>query len=160
MSCSIESVAAGTIPSEFEVVDMWDCYWAPTVAGAPMEPRKCSDEEVTLFLNSHAPSSSVFPGNEEILHWIEIVEGNELLGVAALCRWQSGRVVLSSVATHLDHRGRGIGKKVMVSALAAAYELGEEFLSLGVMHENASAHRLYSSAGFTLMHNFTYCERR
>jgi ribosomal protein S18 acetylase RimI-like enzyme len=48
----------------------------------------------------------------------------------------------------------------MAASLAAARELGEEILSLGVMHTNESAHRLYRSIGFTLMHNFTYCERR
>lgn len=159
-SFSIESRGLANLPDEVEKLDEWDCYWAPTLEAAALPQREKSDSEIASFLQTHAPSSSVFPGNDEILHWIEIIEDGELLGTAALCRWQSGRVVVSSVATHSDRRGKGIGKKVMAASLAAARELGEEHLSLGVMHSNESAHRLYRSMGFTLMHNFTYCERR
>ena len=159
-SFSMESKAVASLPAGVEVKAEWDCYWAPTSVGAKIPARVKSDEEIKTFLEAHAPSSSVFPGNDEILSWLEIVEHGELLGVAALCRWQSGKVVVSSVATHIDRRGEGIGKKVMAASLSAAHELGEDFLSLGVMHANESAHRLYRSMGFTLMHNFTYCERR
>lgn len=159
-SFSMESKGIASLPSDVEIVDQWDCYWAPTSAGESLSARIKSDDEIAAFLNVHAPSSSVFPGNDEILRWIEIVDQDELVGVAALCRWQSGKVVVSSVATHSDRRGQGIGKKVMAASLSGAHELGEEFLSLGVMHANESAHRLYRSMGFTLMHNFTYCERR
>lgn len=159
-SFSIESRGLVTLPEDAEKMDEWDCYWAPTTEAVSLSERQKSDSEIAAFLEAHAPNSSVFPGNDEILRWIEIFEEDELLGVAALCRWQSGRVVVSSVATHSDRRGQGIGKKVMAASLAAARELGEELLSLGVMHTNESAHRLYRSMGFTLMHNFTYCERR
>lgn len=159
-SCSIESRGISKLPVDFAREDEWDCYWAPTVAGKVVAGRTKSDEEITAFLESHAPNSSVFPGNDEILRWIEINDGEELVGVAALCRWQSGRVVVSSVATHSDRRGQGIGKKVMAESLTAAHQLGEEFLALGVMHANVSGHRLYQAMGFTLLHNFTYCERR
>jgi ribosomal protein S18 acetylase RimI-like enzyme len=111
-------------------------------------------------LKTHAPDSSVFPGNDEILRWIQIHDGDELVAVAALCRWQSDRVVISSVATHSSYRGKGFGKILMKDCLIAGAELGEKYLSLGVRHENESAQRLYASMGFRLMHNFTYCERR
>jgi ribosomal protein S18 acetylase RimI-like enzyme len=48
----------------------------------------------------------------------------------------------------------------MEEALAAAPHFGANFISLGVMHGNESAQRLYQGLGFTLMHNFTYFERR
>lgn len=159
-SFSIESRGLVNLPQDVEKLDEWDCYFAPTTIQSSLPTREKSDSEIATFLETHAPHSSVFPGNEEILRWIEIVDKGELVGVAALCRWQSGRVVLSSVATHSDRRGQGIGKKVMAASLTAAGEIGEELLSLGVMHANESAHRLYRSMGFTLMHNFTYCERR
>ena len=157
---SIESCGLSALPEDAEKLDEWDCYWAPTTEAVALPEREKSDSEIASFLEAHAPNSSVFPGNDEILAWIEVIEGGELVGTAALCRWQSGRVVVSSVATHSDRRGRGIGKKVMAASLAVARELGEEHLCLGVMHTNESAHRLYQSMGFTLMHNFTYCERR
>ena len=159
-SFSMESRGLMALPVDAEKMDEWDCYWAPTTEAVALPERKKSDSEISSFLETHAPHSSVFPGNDEILSWIEIIEDGELVGTAALCRWQSGRVVVSSVATHSDRRGQGIGKKVMAASLAVAGGLGEEVLSLGVMHANESAHRLYQSMGFALMHNFTYCERR
>ena len=159
-SFSIESRGLVALPEDAERMDEWDCYWAPTTEAVAIPERQKSDSEIASFLETHAPNSSVFPGNDEILAWIEVIDGGELVGTAALCRWQSGRVVVSSVATHIDRRGQGIGKKLMAASLGVARELGEEILSLGVMHANESAHRLYQSMGFTLMHNFTYCERR
>lgn len=157
---SIESRGLLALPEDAEKMAEWDCYWAPTTEAAALPQRQKSDSEIASFLEVHAPNSSVFPGNDEILSWIEVIEDGELVGTAALCRWQSGRVVISSVATHSDRRGQGIGKKVMAASLAVARGLGEEVLCLGVMHTNESAHRLYQSMGFALMHNFTYCERR
>lgn len=157
---SVESKGVRDVPSGAQYVDEWDCYWAKTSAGGALSQRKFSDDVIKDFLELHAPNSSVFPGNDEILYWIEIVEDGELLGVGALCRWQSGRVVISSVGTHTERRREGIGRKVMEEALAAAPHFGASFISLGVMHGNESAQRLYQGLGFTLMHNFTYFERR
>ena len=119
-----------------------------------------SDPDIDAFLKQHAPDSSVYPGNDEILQWVEVHDEGELVAVAALCRWESGRVVISSVATHTDRRGKGFGKQLIEKCLIAGSQIGEDFLCLGVRHRNESAQRLYASTGFTLMHNFTYCERR
>ena len=157
---SIERKGVNGLPEQSELVDAWDCYWAPTVTGGKLSGRRFSDAEINDFLKLHAPNSSVFPGNEEILHWIEVIEDGELMGVGALCRWQSGNVVISSVGTHINRRRQGIGRKVMERALSGGSHFGASFISLGVMHSNESAQRLYRALGFTLMHNFTYFERR
>ncbi len=157
---SMESRGISALPQDFKAVVEWDCYWAPTKNGDAVDAQRSSDDVIAAFLKLHAPDSSVFPGNDEILQWVEIYEGDELAAVAALCRWESGRVVISSVATHTDLRGRGLGKKLMEDCLIAGGALGEKYLSLGVRHQNESAQRLYRATGFALMHNFTYCERR
>jgi ribosomal protein S18 acetylase RimI-like enzyme len=157
---SMDSRGIAVLPAEFKAIVEWDCYWAPTQSGDSVDTQKSTDDEITAFLKLHAPDSSVFPGNDEILQWVEIYDGGELAAVAALCRWESGRVVISSVGTHADLRGRGLGKQLIENCLIAGSALGEKFLSLGVRHQNESAQRLYRSTGFTLMHNFTYCERR
>lgn len=159
-SCSIESKGLECLSDDFVVVDNWDCYWSPTIGGSYTAEGDATDLDIDNFLKEHAPDSSVFPGNHEILQWVQIHEKGELLAVAALCRWESGKVVISSVATHNQHRGRGLGKELMRRALICGRDLGEEYLSLGVMHENESAQRLYAASGFTLMHRFTFCERR
>jgi ribosomal protein S18 acetylase RimI-like enzyme len=157
---SMESRGISQLPDQFKVVVEWDCYWAPTTNGQSVEPALASDEEIDTFLKAHAPDSSVFPGNDEILQWVEVRDQGALVAIAALCRWQSGRIVISSVATDSQLRGRGFGKILMGKCLAAGSHYGEKYLSLGVRHLNESAQRLYASSGFILMHNFTYCERR
>ena len=157
---SVETRGVNGLPELAELVDAWDCYWAPTVTGVPLNQQKFSDAVIKEFLELHAPNSSVFPGNDEILHWIEVIEDGELVGIGALCRWQSGNVVISSVGTHSDRRRQGIGRTIMERALSGGSHFGASFISLGVMHSNESAQRLYRALGFTLMHNFTYFERR
>lgn len=157
---SLDSRGIASLPEDFKAVVEWDCHWAPTKSGEAVAAQHSTDGEIAAFLKLHAPESSVFPGNDEILQWVEIYEGQELAAVAALCRWESGRIVISSVATRGDLRGRGLGKKLMEKCLIAGQALDEKYLSLGVRHENESAQRLYRATGFTLMHNFTYCERR
>jgi ribosomal protein S18 acetylase RimI-like enzyme len=157
---SVESKGVTDLPAGAELVDAWDCYWAKTAPSGELSERKFSDEAIKDFLELHAPNSSVFPGDDEILHWIEVIEDGELVGVGALCRWQSGNVVISSVGTHIERRRQGIGRKVMEGALSGGSHFGASFISLGVMHSNESAQRLYRALGFTLMHNFTYFERR
>jgi ribosomal protein S18 acetylase RimI-like enzyme len=157
---SMESQGIASLPQDFKVVAEWDCYWAPTVEGELPSTATSPDAVIDAFLKLHAPDSSVYPGNDEILQWVEIHEAGELVAVAALCRWESGRVVISSVATHADRRGKGLGKQLIEKCLIAGSQVGEEYLCLGVRHKNESAQRLYASTGFTLMHNFSYCERR
>lgn len=157
---SIESRGVASVPQDFKSVAEWDCYWAPTMSQGLRSEESASDSEIKDFLEDHAPQSSVFPGNEEIERWIVIREDGELIAVAALCIWESGKMVISSVATHRDRRGRGFGRKVMEATLVAGHELGADAVALGVMHSNINAQQLYQSMGFQLMHNFTYFERR
>ena len=157
---SLDSRAIASLPNDFKVVNQWDCYWASTVKASLTQPRKSTDQEIDAFLKLHAPESSVFPGNKEILEWVEIVDNQQLVAVAALCRWESGKGIIPSVATHTDFRGQGFGKALTEKCLIAGEKLGEKYLCLGVHHTNESAQRLYKSTSFNLMHNFTYCERK
>lgn len=159
-SFSVESRGISALPDEFKVVVEWDSYWAATKSDGAEESTISSNEVIKEFLRAHAADSSVFPGNKEIVQWVEVLDDGELAAVAALCRWQSGRIVISSVATHADLRGRGLGKQLIEKCLNVGGALGEKTLSLGVRHDNQSGQRLYRGSGFTLMHNFTYCERR
>ncbi len=157
---SLESRGISALPKDFKVVVEWDAYWAATKNAGIEVSTVSSNEVIKEFLETHAADSSVFPGHKEIVQWVEVFQDGQLAAVAALCRWQSGRIVIASVATHTELRGRGLGKQLIEKCLNAGGALGEKSLSLGVRHQNESAQRLYRSTGFTLMHNFTYCERR
>ena len=159
-SFSIESASINQVPETFILHDEWDCHWAPTIDGEIDLNKNVSDADIDAFLRTNAPKSSVYPGNKEIVQWVHILEETRLVAVAALCRWESGKVVISSVATDSGLRGKGLGKELMRRTLIAGHKLGEKSLSLGVMHQNESAQRLYSAMGFKKMHNFSYFERR
>ena len=159
-SFSIESGSIDRVPATFTLHDEWDCYWAPTIEGEIDQSNSVSDGDIEAFLRSNAPKSSVYPGGKEIIQWVQILDGARLIAVAALCRWESGRVVISSVATDAELRGKGLGKELMRKTLISGHHLGEKSLSLGVMHQNESAQRLYSAMDFRKMHNFSYFERR
>ncbi len=143
----------------------WETYFIVT----PKDPvhyrdsLKRSDAEIDFFLKLHAPKSSVFPGNKEIVEWVRVdrnIEGKaELVGVAAICRWESGEHVVASVASHSELRGEGIGAEVMRQTLAVAQRNSIPILSLGVMSGNHSAIALYKKSGWQELFKFTFVER-
>lgn len=139
----------------------WQTYFikVPTDAIASLNSKQRSDGEIEAFLKLHAPKSSVFPGNKEIVDWACVDEQEELVGVAAITRWESGEHVVVSVATHSHMRGRGIGAKVMRQVLAVAQKNSISRLCLGVNGDNAPAIALYEKLGWRPLFKFTYIER-
>lgn len=138
----------------------WETYF--------IEPRRCktviedytnkSDLEIETFLRRHAPDSSVYPGNGEIVKWVCVEEAEQLMGVAALCKWESGELVVASVAIHQDFRNQGIGVRLMNQVCLAAKKLEVDQICLGVLSSNHSAKALYGKAGWQPLFKFTYLE--
>ena len=116
-------------------------------------------KEIDGFIDTHAPDSSVRSGNEEVISWVSIRQKDELLALAALCQWQSGEIVLSSVGVHSGHRNKGLGKLIT----AAATEIGlskSKHVALGVLASNTPAKKVYESLGYTLLGEFAAFSRR
>jgi ribosomal protein S18 acetylase RimI-like enzyme len=114
----------------------------------PLSERR-SDVEIGEFLKSNAPDLSVFPGNKEIVHWSSLVSSeNQLFGVAAICKWESGNYVIASVATEKKLRGQGLGAKLMEVIKSDLSNLGIREVCLGVLSNNEPAKKLYSRTGF------------
>ncbi len=61
-------------------------------------------------------------------------------------------VHLLAIATHPDHRGRGIGRALLDHLLAQARAAGCLLATLEVRRSNAPAIALYEQAGFKLAH--------
>ncbi|NDG09875.1 MAG: GNAT family N-acetyltransferase [Actinobacteria bacterium] len=118
-----------------------------------------TDEEIDTFLKLHAPKSSVFPGNKEIVKWACVSHEVQLAGVAAIARWESGEHVVASVAVHSDLRGLGIGAKLMKEVVRVALSEGLKTLCLGVNSDNLSAIALYEKLNWQPLYKFTYVER-
>ncbi|MFM9099248.1 MAG: GNAT family N-acetyltransferase [Actinomycetota bacterium] len=139
----------------------WETYFIdiPTEGLVGPEARSRSDAEIDSFLKLHAPKSSVFPGNKEIVKWACVDVEDELAGVAAICRWESGEHVVVSVATHAQMRGNGVGLKVMEQTLKVAQQELISSLCLGVVSDNSPAIKLYEKVGWKPLFKFTYLER-
>jgi ribosomal protein S18 acetylase RimI-like enzyme len=58
-------------------------------------------------------------------------------------RWEIG-----NVATHPDHRGRGLARQLVKRAIEHAWEYGAEICVLDVRDDNQPAYNLYKSLGF------------
>ena len=118
------------------------------------------DEEISDFLKVHAPNSSVWPGNPELVFWAGIRnDSGELIAVGAVTMWETGQKVLSSVGTAEHERGKGIATKLVAEMVAKANELGFPRLGLAVRADNIPAKRAYEKVGFVLCGEFTIFER-
>lgn len=160
---SIETKAHTSLSNSFEIKARWNAYVktiTPEIDLEDLPEMTPTDEEITNFLKTHAPDSSVMPGNSEIVQWATIASQGKLIGVAAICRWESGRYVVASVAIDKSQRGLGFGRSLMRRVDGVAYGLGIDQLCLGVMASNLSAIKLYEATGYRLLHEFSYIEPR
>ena len=86
----------------------------------------------------------------------EVVE----IAVATIARWESGAHMLSSVAVHTDHRGRGLGRQLARDALFIGRHNDIGHVSLAVRHSNAAAIAAYRRAGYACIGEYaTYRPR-
>lgn len=141
----------------FEYRADWDFYSIDTDRFLELELAVQSQnfDEISTFLKAHAPNSSVWPGNEEVLFWGEIREQDLLVATGALVKWRTGQVMFASIATHQSHRGKGLAQKLVSQMLSSVAHFGVEHVGLGVFAENASAKRAYEKVGFDLVGEFT-----
>jgi ribosomal protein S18 acetylase RimI-like enzyme len=77
-----------------------------------------------------------------------ICEGGAIAAVAIGAIWDR-MVSFHSVATHPEHRRKGLGRRIMLSLLAWAKAAGAESACLQVVAANAPAIALYDGIGFT-----------
>ena len=139
----------------------WQTYFLhlDDEVGKESTTMEFTDGVIDAFLKLHAPKSSIFPGNKEIVKWACVSHENQIAGVAAISRWESGEHVVASVAVHSDLRGLGIGAKLMKEVVRVALNEGLKTLCLGVNSDNLSAIALYEKLNWQPLYKFTYVER-
>ena len=135
----------------------WDFYSIDTDAFAALESADTGNdsEEISAFLNTHAPDSSVWPDDPEILFWGQKRIAGELVALGALVQWRTGQVMFASIGTHLDHRSKGLAQQLVREMLARVAKLGVAHVGLGVFAGNISAKRAYEKVGFQLVNEFS-----
>jgi len=135
----------------------WDFYSIDTDAFTALESAEIGSdsEEITDFLNTNAPDSSVWPDDPEILFWGQKRIAGELVSLGALVQWRTGQVMFASIGTHLDHRSKGLAQQLVREMLARVAKLGVAHVGLGVFAGNISAKRAYEKVGFQLVNEFS-----
>ena len=135
----------------------WDFYSIDTDAFATLESADTGNdsEEISAFLITHAPDSSVWPDDPEILFWGQKRIAGELVALGAIVQWRTGQVMFASIGTHLDHRSKGLAQQLVREMLARVAKLGVAHVGLGVFAGNISAKRAYEKVGFQLVNEFS-----
>ena len=135
----------------------WDFYSIDTDAFAALESAEIGSdrEEISAFLNTHAPDSSVWPDDPEILFWGQKRIAGELVALGAIVQWRTGQVMFASIGTHSSHRNKGLAQQLVREMLARVAKLGVAHVGLGVFAGNISAKRAYEKVGFQLVNEFS-----
>lgn len=143
------------------IVDL-DIFFIDTnqYLGFPFAKRIEDVGEISDFLSTNAPESSVWPGNPEVLFWAgKRNEAGELIAIGALTMWESGQKVISSVGTAHEERGKGHATQLVAEMVATSHEMGFPRVGLAVRADNVAAKRSYEKVGFTLCGEFTIFTR-
>lgn len=134
--------------------------------GAPADARLgCASELDPVWLRLHArwdgESSRDTERNEALLSrmarplFLTWTEGGEVRAVMVGSRWE-GSVHLYSLVVEPHSRGKGVGRRFLVSCLEACAEQGLEEVVLQVMESNGVARGLYTSLGFSDEYGYHY----
>jgi ribosomal protein S18 acetylase RimI-like enzyme len=117
-------------------------------------------DEINEIIDTHAPDSSVRPGDSEEIFWGGIRNHvGELVACAVVVKWQSGFHVMASVVTRSQDRGRGYATALSEGMATQAWKLHIPRLGLGVRTSNVAAQRAYEKAGFKKIGVFTNYSR-
>ena len=143
--------------NRFEHRADWDFYSIDTANFASQKICEISSDapEISAFLTMHAPNSSVWPNDPEVLFWGEERKENELTAIGALVRWRTGQVMFASIATHSEYRNQGLAQNLVKEMLSRAAKMGLVHVGLGVFAGNFSAKRAYEKVGFSLISEFS-----
>ncbi len=87
--------------------------------------------------------------------YVSLAEGGRIVATA-MTVVDRGWAGLFKVAVAPDSRGRGLGRRVTLAALAAAAPLGARGSYLQVASDNAPALALYAGLGFREVYTYTY----
>lgn len=128
------------------------CLWTRDPAAVVLAPSTAIDialdDPRIAPLLAHSDSAHIFPGNERLVRWAGIVDGDRLVCVAAQVNEASGAAHLVSVCTDPEYRGRGLAREACTRIMAAAIADGAPMLVLEMYVANEAGRRAYSALGF------------
>jgi GNAT superfamily N-acetyltransferase len=128
----------------------WSWFWTDAVraqVSSDADVVEIAHEDPRLKeLLAHSPTAAHERDGKAPHMWFGIVEGDQLLSVAAVDKNGSSTLV-QNVVTHADARGRGLATRVCSHATAWSL-LEAPYATLGMMTDNEAAERIYLSLGY------------
>ena len=125
-------------------------------------PLKDVGRYISAAIRVHGHDASVRPGLSELIGAIKpeaglfTVEVGGQAAASAICVHDGELAGLFEVATHADERGKGHGRRIVLSALKWARLRGARIAWLQVEADNEAAIALYRSIGFFEAYRYHY----
>ena len=125
-------------------------------------PMKDMGRFVGAAMTTQQLDPALRPGLSEIIGSIQpeaglfVLEDGEEPLATAICVHESDLAGLFEVTTQAEQRGKGFGRRMILSALKWARLRGAKRAWLQVEADNLAARRLYESIGFTEIYRYHY----
>lgn len=114
--------------------------------------------ELLTILTDHIWCGDFLP----LVSRVAVRPSGSIVGVLLASRVSRGVGHLGQISVHPAHQGRGIGRRMIASAVSELRNRGFKFASLAVTTANANAFHLYQTCGFETIHTFPvfYSEKK
>ena len=146
--------------AQYKLVNRWNPYQISTSGFTELfGVEKIKDDGIADYLKANAPDSSTYPGSDEIQFWAGLRIDGDLKALGCVAKWESGEMVISSVATKLTERGKGYGSRLTRGILALGNLDQIKVLTLAVNAKNEIAAKMYEKIGFQSLGEFNTFER-
>ena len=146
---------------QFKLINRWHPYQIDTSNFSDFYGvEEVGESGLAEFLNTNAPESSVYPGNEETIFWAGKKINGDLVAIGSINKWESGEYVMSSIATKISERNKGYGSEITKGILAICNQKGIRRVALAVNAKNEIAARVYERIGFKSLGQFNTFERQ
>jgi ribosomal protein S18 acetylase RimI-like enzyme len=168
----ISPLAAPAISKHLDA-EGWSTFGHSTVMRLPLSevavesavdqiPLKDLNRFVSAACEVHGYETDLRPGFTEVVSLIKaeaglfVLEQNDVPVSTAICVHDGALAGLFEVATAREQRGRGYGRRMLLSALKWAFTRGARVAWLQVEEDNEKALALYRSLGFEAVYRYHY----
>ena len=128
------------------------CFWVHDSALVPIGDSDAidlvDDDPRIAPLLGHSDSAHIFPGDPRIIRWVGVVEGDQLVSVAAQRAEVTGAAHIVSVCTVPNRRGEGLARRACTRIMQLAAADGAPAIVLEMYVANDSGRRTYEALGF------------
>jgi ribosomal protein S18 acetylase RimI-like enzyme len=128
------------------------CFWVHDPQRVPIGESDAidladDDPRIALLLE-HSDSAHIFPGDPRIVRWVGIVDGDELISVAAQRTEATGAAHICSVCTDPTRRGEGLARRACTRIMQLAQAEEAPAIVLEMYAGNDAGRRTYEALGF------------